>query len=115
MATDYDKYPHYFKRIPEDMTHIDVYAVLRLFDVKSQEIGHAIKKLLVPGVRGSKSSMQDIQEAIDTLERWEQLNKEFSSMDSEPAEPFDEDRPKLKYPGRPPSGNYVVASDDDHD
>lgn len=77
MATDYDKYPHYFKVIPEGMTHLDVYGVLRLFDVQSQELGHAIKKLLVPGVRGSKSSTQDIQEAIDTLERWKQLNVEF--------------------------------------
>lgn len=77
MTTNYEKYPHYFKRIPEGMTHLDVYAVLQLFGVTDQATGHAIKKLLVPGVRGTKSKAQDIQEAIDTLERWKQLNKEF--------------------------------------
>lgn len=87
MATDYDKYPHYFKVVPEGVTHIDVYGVLRLFDVKSQEIGHAIKKLLVPGVRGTKSKAQDIQEAIDTLERWKQLNREFEPKPEYPEPP----------------------------
>lgn len=111
MATDYDKYPHYFKVVPEGMTHLDVYGVLRLFDVKSQEIGHAIKKLLVPGVRGSKSSTQDIQEAIDTLERWKQLNKELEPKAAEPADPldedYDEDRPKpKKKPAPAPDDGY---------
>lgn len=112
MATDYDKYPHYFKRIPEGLTHIDVYGVLRLFNVQSQEIGHAIKKLLVPGVRGSKSSTQDIQEAIDTLERWKLLNKEFSPRAAEHAEPFDDDLPKLK---KKPGPLDVGARTDDED
>lgn len=114
MATDYDKYPHYFKVIPEGMTHLDVYGVLRLFDVKSQEIGHAIKKLLVPGVRGSKSSTQDIQEAIDTLERWKQLNKEFSPKAADDLIRHTQlgsrhtdaaDLPKLKKPGPRPYGD----------
>lgn len=123
MATDYDKYPHYFKVIPEGMTHLDVYGVLRLFDVKSQEIGHAIKKLLVPGVRGSKSSTQDIQEAIDTLERWKQLEKEFSPKAADDlirhtqlgyqVRPCDDDRPKLKKkPGPLPPG---ASPDDGYD
>lgn len=89
MTTNYEKYPHYFKRIPEGMTHLDVYAVLQLFGVTDQATGHAIKKLLVPGVRGTKSKAQDIQEAIDTLERWKQLNKEFEPKAAEPAEPTD--------------------------
>lgn len=77
MTTNYDKYPHYFKPVPAGVTHIDVYAVLQLFGVTDQAIGHAIKKLLVPGVRGTKSKSQDVQEAIDTLERWKAMNKEF--------------------------------------
>ena len=61
MTTNYEKYPHYFKRIPEGMTHLDVYAVLQLFGVTDQATGHAIKKLLLPGVRGTKSKDKDIQ------------------------------------------------------
>ena len=113
MTTNYEKYPHYFKRIPEGMTHLDVYAVLQLFGVTDQATGHAIKKLLVPGVRGIKSKAQDIQEAIDTLERWKQLNKEFSPKAAEPAEPYaEEDRPKRKYLGPLPPGS---APDDGYD
>ena len=101
MTTNYEKYPHYFKRIPEGMTHLDVYAVLQLFGVTDQATGHAIKKLLVPGVRGTKSKAQDIQEAIDTLERWKQLSNEFSLKTEypEPPEAFEADPPKrMKKP-----------------
>lgn len=129
MTTNYEKYPHYFKRIPEGMTHLDVYAVLQLFGVTDQATGHAIKKLLVPGVRGTKSKAQDIQEAIDTLERWKQLNKEFEPKAAEPTEypvihtelgntfysrkTAPDCRPtKLKKPGPLPPGS---APDDGYD
>lgn len=77
MTTNYEKYPHYFKPIPKTATHLDVYAVLQLFGVTDQAIGHAIKKLLVPGVRGTKSKAQDIKEAIDTLTRWQTMQTEL--------------------------------------
>lgn len=79
MTTNYEKYPHYFKPIPNSATHLDVYAVLQLFGVTDQAIGHAIKKLLVPGVRGTKSKAQDVQEAIDTLVRWQNMQLELSA------------------------------------
>ena len=66
---------HYFK----DTYHldsIDVYRVLDLFEVTDQAIGHAIKKLLCAGIRGSKGKAQDIQEAIDTLQRWKAMRSE---------------------------------------
>jgi hypothetical protein len=75
--TNYEKYPHYFKPIPKKATHIDVYAVLQMFEVTDQAIGHAIKKLLVPGARGIKSQQQDVKEAIDTLLRWQALQLEM--------------------------------------
>jgi hypothetical protein len=70
------KHSHYHK----DVTHlksIDVYRVLSLFNVTDQVIGHAIKKLLVAGGRGAgKDVAQDIQEAIESLIRWQEMSKE---------------------------------------
>lgn len=48
---------------------VDVYDVLTAFAVTCPAIGHAIKKLLCPGTRGSKSARQDISEAIGSLHR----------------------------------------------
>ena len=48
---------------------VDVYDVLTAFGVTCPAIGHAIKKLLCPGMRGSKSARQDISEAIGSLHR----------------------------------------------
>lgn len=62
------KHGHYFKKLPTN--EIDVYAVLKAFDVESHAIGHAIKKLLVAGARGGgKDRQRDFQEAIDSIER----------------------------------------------
>lgn len=48
---------------------IDVYDVLRLYEVESHPVGHAIKKLLMAGRRGSKGYRQDLQEAVDSIFR----------------------------------------------
>lgn len=69
------KHAHYFKPV-EGFTHIDVYRVLDLYAVSDHGIGHAIKKLLLAGERGAKDMYQDVQEAIDTLERWQQMRQE---------------------------------------
>jgi len=70
------KHIHYFK----DISHLewmDVYRVLDLFEVTDPCIQHATKKLLVAGGRGAgKDISQDIQEAIDSLERWKTMEKE---------------------------------------
>jgi hypothetical protein len=69
------KHSHYFKATP--FTHVDVYRVLLLFEVDDPCIQHAVKKLLLPGERGGgKSVAQDIQEAIDTLTRWQEMRTE---------------------------------------
>lgn len=73
------KYPKYYKAIPEGMTEIDVYGVHMLFDIQdpSGAIQHASKKLLLSGVRtGNKTKYQDIMEARDTLTRWLALSTE---------------------------------------
>jgi len=65
---------HYFKPLPAGVTHVDVYHVLRLFEVTDPCIAHAVKKLLVPGGRGAgKDAAQDVQEAIDSLKRYQEL------------------------------------------
>lgn len=61
------KYNHYFVRVP--WSHIDIYRLLELFKVTDNAIGHSVKKLLVPGLRGNKPTKQDIIEARDTLNR----------------------------------------------
>lgn len=53
-----------------DVRHIDVidpYRVCKVFGVTDSEIHHAIKKLLVPGVRGSKDELKDKLEAIRSI------------------------------------------------
>lgn len=73
------KHSHYTKNVSH-LSAIDVYRVLSLFGVTDQAIGHAIKKLLCPGQRGVKTKRQDIQEAIDTLERWKAMEDEDSAV-----------------------------------
>lgn len=73
------QYPKYYKRVPEGIVELDVYAVCKMFPVDDSTgcINHARKKLLVPGTRtGGKSFRDDIREARDTLNRWLELNPE---------------------------------------
>jgi len=48
---------------------MDVYDVLRAFEVTSPAIQHAVKKLLMPGARGNKDQLQDVQEALQSIQR----------------------------------------------
>ena len=48
---------------------VDVYDVLRAFEVASPPIQHAVKKLLMPGNRGHKDQLQDVQEAMQSIQR----------------------------------------------
>lgn len=70
------KYPHYFKDV-SNLKEVDVYRVLKLFNVTDPCIQHSVKKLLVAGGRGGgKDISKDVQEAIDTLERWKEIQAE---------------------------------------
>lgn len=70
------KHSHYFKDVSKLKT-IDVYRVLELFNVTDPCLQHAIKKLLVAGGRGAgKSIDKDVQEAIDTLLRYQAMKRE---------------------------------------
>lgn len=47
---------------------VDVYRVLNAFPSGSPEIDHALKKLLAAGKRGAKDELQDLKEAIQSIE-----------------------------------------------
>ena len=71
-----NKHGHYFKDTAH-LNSIDVYRVLELFNVTNPSIAHATKKLLVAGGRGAgKSIDKDVQEAIDSLVRWQAMRNE---------------------------------------
>ena len=59
-------------------TTVDVYRVLNAFEVHDASTQHAIKKLLAAGKRGHKDYVQDLKEAIASIElaiiEWEQTN-----------------------------------------
>lgn len=74
-ATSTEKHSHYFKDV-SNLQKIDIYRVLDLYEVTDPCVQHAVKKLLVAGKRGAKDQAKDIQEAIDTLTRWKDMQEE---------------------------------------
>lgn len=60
------------------VTYVDVYDVLKLFDVQCHAVGHAVKKLLCAGNRGHKDRETDLLEAIRAIERAVDLAREES-------------------------------------
>lgn len=75
-----EEHNHYFKPCPYDT--LDVYRVINIFGVSDPCIQHALKKLLCSGVRGHKDQSKDIQDVIDTLERWKQMREEDDKITS---------------------------------
>jgi len=75
------KHSHYHKPVT-GLESVDVYRILRLFEVSDPCLQHAIKKLLVAGGRGAKDITQDVQEAIDTLTRWQEMQAEDNNVPS---------------------------------
>lgn len=71
------KHSHYFKDV-SNLDEIDVYAVLTLFEVNDPCIAHAVKKLLCTGNRGHKDFETDVQDALDSLVRWKELNQDLN-------------------------------------
>lgn len=54
------------------------------FGVADPCIQHAVKKLLVAGGRGHKDIATDIQQAIDTLKRWQDMREEERLIEGDP-------------------------------
>jgi hypothetical protein len=74
------KHNHYYKYVG-NLDYIDVYRVLHLFGVTDPCIQHAAKKLLVTGNRGHKDKARDVQDAIDTLVRYQEMQRENDVAD----------------------------------
>lgn len=61
---------------------VDVYDVLVAFNVTCPATQHAIKKLLAPGQRGHKSTMEDLGEAGQAIDRAMQIEIARSAAQS---------------------------------
>lgn len=57
----------YKRKVPS--TKIDVYDILKAFNVVNPATQHAIKKLLCAGDRGYKDKVQDLKEALESISR----------------------------------------------
>lgn len=79
------KHNHYFKDCPYEQ--VDVYRIIEIFGVTDPCIQHALKKLLCSGVRGHKDQSKDIQDVIDTLERWKGMREEDNKIASSKVSP----------------------------
>jgi chromosome segregation ATPase len=62
-------FPHYYRAVPRNTTHVDVYWILKAWDVVDPCVQHAVKKLLAAGRRGAKDSIKDLNEARDSITR----------------------------------------------
>ena len=68
-----NKYERKIGNSSKEVINVDVYDVLVAFDVTNPALQHAIKKMLCTGIRGYKDFNQDIDEAIQALERAKEL------------------------------------------
>ena len=99
-----DEYPHYYRVIPGEIVDgkavaiIDVYRVLDAFGPLPATIDHAVKKLLALGQRGAKDAAKDVDEAIKSLRRWQEMRAEEATLGL-PAEPHAD--PKDASTGQP--------------
>ena len=55
---------------------LDIYRILKLYEVSDPCLQHAIKKLLCAGKRGVKNQKQDVNEAILSLKRFVEMQGE---------------------------------------
>ena len=55
---------------------LDIYRILKLYEVSDPCLQHAIKKLLCAGKRGSKNFLQDVNEAMQSLQRFLEMQGE---------------------------------------
>lgn len=75
-SLEMQKHSHYKKDV-QHLAVVDVYRVLEMFNVTDPALQHAVKKLLVAGGRGAgKDIGQDVQEAIDSLLRFQTMRAE---------------------------------------
>lgn len=118
-----------YKRIIYSRTHqgasveVDVYCVLKAFNVTNPAVAHAVKKLLCPGQREKGGVLQDLTEAKDAIFRAIEMEQETGTQtlsqqirripDKELKEMLDriESGPSsLGYPGSPTAPPFSVGT-----
>ena len=62
--------------------YVDVYDVLRAFEVTDQALGHLIKKALAVGKRGHKTAGQDYKDILDSAQRAYDQYKQWNEVDN---------------------------------
>jgi hypothetical protein len=72
------KHNHYYRPFPFDS--IDPYRLGVVYDIKDPNVFHALKKLMVLGGRGAKDAAHDVQDVIDTMERWKEMREEEAKV-----------------------------------
>ena len=91
------KYVRGFTSINGKVFAADVYSVLAAFGVKCPARQHAIKKLLMPGQRGAKGELQDLDEALVSVSRAiDMVRARLPEGGTRTGEPEPEPRPKPK-------------------
>jgi hypothetical protein len=64
MSKEMNKYQRKIKGVV-----VDLYDIFDAYEVTDQAVGHAIKKLIMAGQRGYKSEMEDLHEALVSVQR----------------------------------------------
>lgn len=71
-----NKYARKLYPLAGEPVMVDVYRVIDAFGVTDPAIQHAIKKLLMPGKRGAKGAVQDLEEAAFSIRQSVELMKQ---------------------------------------
>lgn len=69
------KHNHYFRDVSH-LQQVDVYRILELFEVTCPVAQHIVKKALAAGKRGAKSPARDMQDIVDSAQRWLAMREE---------------------------------------
>ena len=72
----------HYKKDVSHLKFIDPYRIADLYDMGGGPIEHAFKKVLCAGMRGHKSRERDVQDAIDSLLRWQEMQRENAGVGS---------------------------------
>lgn len=65
-----------YERDVRALQKVDIYRILSLYAVSDPCLQHAAKKVLCAGQRGAKDQLQDVHEAIASLERFVDMRVE---------------------------------------
>lgn len=78
MASPSKAHSHYYRIIGG--LKVDFYRLCEVFGVVHPAQTHALKKVMFAGRRPDEAKLKDINEAIDSLERWKEMIHEDSKL-----------------------------------